>query len=223
MLTFDPLKRLTAQQCLQHPYFEGYTYNPAQIVQPTSAHGSNILPGVPGAGGFNNSKGNFFKNPNNEINKPSSNSKRIESRKGIVSRKDSVNKNNFYMQKGKVPDYLPNKPTLVGSRGSNEGIPQGYFNKGPLGSGASGGAGSNVGSSIVSNIPTLPVLSNPYQSSVAKNSALGGNRVKSLPPGQPPSYMPTYKYSGIGGGSGAGVGSSGGYDSGAGAMYGGGE
>jgi len=26
------------------------------------------------------------------------------------------------MQKGKVPDYLPNKPTVVGSRGS-EGIP----------------------------------------------------------------------------------------------------
>lgn len=51
----------------------------------------------------------------NDINKPSSNSKRIESRKGILSRKDSVNKNNFYMQKGKVPDYLPNKPTVVGS------------------------------------------------------------------------------------------------------------
>jgi len=29
MLTFDPQKRLTAQQCLQHPYFEGFTYNPA--------------------------------------------------------------------------------------------------------------------------------------------------------------------------------------------------
>lgn len=49
----------------------------------------------------------------------------------------------------------------------------------------------------------LPQLSNPYQSSVAKNSALGGNRVKSLPPGAtgaPTGYMPTYKYSGIGGG-----------------------
>jgi serine/threonine protein kinase len=36
MLTFDPLKRLTAAQALQHPYFEGYTYNPANIIQPTS-------------------------------------------------------------------------------------------------------------------------------------------------------------------------------------------
>lgn len=43
----------------------------------------------------------------------------MESRKGILSRKDSVNKNSFYMQKAKVPDYLPNKPTLVGSRGAN--------------------------------------------------------------------------------------------------------
>lgn len=57
----------------------------------------------------------------------------------------------------------------------------------------------------------LPVLGNPYQSSVAKNSALGGNRVKSLPPGAPgapggpPAYMPSYKYSGIGGGA-SGVG-----------------
>lgn len=91
------------------------------------------------------------------------------------------------MQKGKVPDYLPNKPTVVGSRGS-EGIPQGYFNKGaPTGNGSSGsGVGAGGGSG-------LPVLNNPYQSSVAKNSAVGGNRVKSLPaggglPGQPPSY-----------------------------------
>ena len=65
------------------------------MMQPTSAHGSNNVPGASAA--FNASKGNFFKNPNNEINKPQSNSKRIESRKGIVSRKDSVNKNNFYM------------------------------------------------------------------------------------------------------------------------------
>jgi hypothetical protein len=36
-----------------------------------------------------------------------------------------VNKNNFYMQKGKLPDYLPNKPTVVGigSSGSGDGIP----------------------------------------------------------------------------------------------------
>jgi hypothetical protein len=62
----------------------------------------------------------------------------------------------------------------------------------------------------------LPNLNNPYQSSVAKNSALG-NRVKSLPPGAPGQtsgggiggYIPgQYKYSGIGGGIGGGIGSS---------------
>lgn len=99
---------------------------------------------------------------------------------GILSRKDSsVNKNNFYQEKSKVPTYLPNKPTVVGSRGS-EGIPQGYFNKNPIGSGGSGNSNNNGG-------VNLPVLGNPYQSSIAKNSALGGNRVKSLPPGLPPS------------------------------------
>lgn len=54
----------------------------------------------------------------------------------------------------------------------------------------------------------LPQLNNPYQTSVTKNSAVGGNRVKSLPagggvigaPGQQ-SYAPTFKYSGLGGGS----------------------
>lgn len=85
-----------------------------------------------------------------------------------------MNKNDFYHQKGKVPNYLPNKPTVVGSRGS-EGIPNGYFNKNPIGSGGSGTGpgGPGVG---------LPVLNNPY-GGVAKNSAVGGNRVKSLPPG----------------------------------------
>lgn len=110
------------------------------------------------------------------------------------------------MQKGKVPDYLPNKPTVVGSRGSEgAGIPQGYFNKNPLGSGNSGGGNPGSGTTA------LPVLGNPYQSSVVKNSALGGNRVKSLPPGAPGAptgggYMPTYKYGGIGGGLGGGIG-----------------
>jgi len=44
MLTFDPLKRLTAAQALQHPYFEGYTYNPANMVQPSSSGGAAGLP-----------------------------------------------------------------------------------------------------------------------------------------------------------------------------------
>jgi hypothetical protein len=87
--------------------------------------------------GANSSNKNFF-NPNNDINKPTSNSKRIESRKGILSRKDDVNKNNFYMQKGQ-PYSLPNKPTVMAS---NESIPQGYFNRGALGSGISNNASS---------------------------------------------------------------------------------
>lgn len=36
-----------------------------------------------------------------------------------MSRKSNVNKNSFYKSKalGKLPEYLPNKPTVVGSRG----------------------------------------------------------------------------------------------------------
>jgi len=59
------------------------------------------------------------------------------------------------MNKARVPDYLPNKPTLVGSGNSSESVPKGYFNKGPLGSGI-----SNTGAN-------LPVLSNPNIHSVA--------------------------------------------------------
>ena len=65
----------------------------------------------------NASNKNFF-NPANDFQKPGSKA-RIESRKGVLSRKSSINKNSFYRSKGvgKVPDYLPNKPTVVGSRG----------------------------------------------------------------------------------------------------------
>ena len=31
MLTFDPQKRITAAQALKHPFFEGFTHNPAAI------------------------------------------------------------------------------------------------------------------------------------------------------------------------------------------------
>lgn len=79
MMTFDPQKRITAAQALQHPYFDGFVLN----VNP----GQNVA---------NSSNKNFF-NPNNDIRGvPSSKSKRIESRKGILSRKDSINKNSFY-------------------------------------------------------------------------------------------------------------------------------
>lgn len=62
-------------------------------------------------------------NAQNEFNLPGS-KPRIESRKDVLSRKSNVNKNSFYKNKaiGKLPEYLPNKPTVVGSRG---GIPSG--------------------------------------------------------------------------------------------------
>lgn len=87
------------------------------------------------------------------------------------------------MQKGKSPDTLSNKPTVLGSRGDQSS--SSYFNKnGP----------ANIGTN-------LPTLNNPYQSSVIKNSAVGANRNKSLPP----QASSIYKYSGIGGGIGGGI------------------
>lgn len=63
---------------------------------------------------------NFF-NAANDFNNPGS-KPRIESRKDVLSRKSNVNKNSFYKNKaiGKLPEYLPNKPTVIGSRG---GVP----------------------------------------------------------------------------------------------------
>lgn len=97
---------------------------------------------------------------------------------------------------------MPNKPTLIGSRGSE--IPQGYFNKNPAAIATGLGSGSNASQGSGG----LPNLNNPYQSSVAKNSAVGASRGKSLPPGAPGapsgSYMPTYKYTGMTGAIGGG-------------------
>ena len=62
---------------------------------------------------------------------------RIESRKGILSRKSSVNKNSFYKQKTK--DTLPNKlygqpsqqqPTGIGGMSPGPIGANSYFNKG---------------------------------------------------------------------------------------------
>ena len=58
---------------------------------------------------------------------------------------------------------LPNKPTLVGSGGSSalsgDSPAAGYFKQNP--------------GAIAGQAPALPALSNPYQSSVIKNSAVG--------------------------------------------------
>jgi len=87
MLTFDPQKRITAAQALKHPFFDGFTHNPAAAT---------------GLGGSSSNK-NLFDNPSSSTNVlgsggklPGSRAMRIESRKGILSRKSSVNKNSFY-------------------------------------------------------------------------------------------------------------------------------
>ena len=166
MMTFDPQKRITPSQALKHPYFEGFVLNPQTSV--------NL-----GAG---NSNKNFF-NAANDFQKPGSKA-RIESRKGVLSRKSSINKNSFYRSKavGKLPDYLPNKPTVVGSRGQN--LHSGYLNRGQDG-----------------KSPTLPSLAG--SGGVAVNSAQkkpsnANNQFKA------PSL---YKYGtgGLGGGLGGGM------------------
>lgn len=145
MLTFDPQKRITAAQALKHPWFDGHTYNPAANVGLTASGSNKNISNVEPSASTNalGSGGRV----------PGSRAMRIESRKGILSRKSSVNKNSFYKQKGK--DALPNKLYGAGSPGGIGGMssinanrgPSSYFNKngGPMGS--SGGSGlPNLGS-----------------------------------------------------------------------------
>jgi serine/threonine protein kinase len=88
MLTFDPQKRITAAQALKHPWFEGHTYNPAANVGLAASGSNKNIASV--------------ENPTNTLGSggagrvPGSRAMRIESRKGILSRKSSVNKNSFY-------------------------------------------------------------------------------------------------------------------------------
>jgi hypothetical protein len=122
---------------LKHPWFEGHTYNPAENMK-LAASGSNPNIGT-------------IENPSSATNAigsggkvPGSRAMRIESRKGILSRKSSVNKNSFYKQKTK--DSQPNKLYGVASPGGISGMgtigsganrgPSSYFNKngGPMGS-----------------------------------------------------------------------------------------
>jgi hypothetical protein len=100
---------------LSHPYFAGCTL-------PTTLQTKTKVTAEPAdAPGANQSKNQFF-NANNDFNKPSSNKAKLASRQGVLSRKSSVNKNSFYKHKAipKLPEYLPNKPNIVGSRGSNQ-------------------------------------------------------------------------------------------------------
>ena len=97
-----------------------------------------------------------FANAANDFQAPGSKA-RIESRKGVLSRKSSINKNSFYRSKavGKLPDFIPNKPTVVGSRGQNVG--SGYLNRGASGAGIGSPKLPNLGSAggIAGNNPIM--------------------------------------------------------------------
>lgn len=149
MMIFDPQKRIKPQQALKHPYFDGFELSKEpKIFEP-----------APDEGGKN------FLNAASDFNNPGS-KPRIESRKDVLSRKSNVNKNSFYKNKaiGQLPAQLPNKPTVVGSRG---GIP---------GSGGEGGIrlpnlqssggqpGSGMGNQYYKNQFNKPIPSfNKYQ------------------------------------------------------------
>lgn len=99
-----------------------------------------------------------------------------------MSRKSSINKNSFYRSKaiGKLPDYLPNKPTVVGSRGQNPS--SSYLNKNAPNKGA---------------LPTLSSSGGVAANSIYNKNAGIANKLPN------PSL---YKYgSGIGGGLGGGI------------------
>ena len=141
MLTFDPQKRITAAQALKHPWFDGFTHNPAAMpIGLTDSSSNNNLFGD--NSGTTHTKATGILGSGGKL--PGSRAMRIESRKGILSRKSSVNKNSFYKQKAKETT-LPNK--LYGSGGGS------YFNKngganGNLPSLNSGGGGAGGNSSL---------------------------------------------------------------------------
>jgi hypothetical protein len=118
----------------------------------------------------------------------------------VLSRKSSINKNSFYRSKavGKLPEYLPNKPTVVGSRG------QPYnFTK-------------NADSPALPNLMSSGGIAGNSSSPYKKGSAIEATRANlglSNGSGIGGVYNPPmYKYSGLGGvnPTGAGSGISGG-------------
>jgi len=127
----------------------------------------------------------------------------------VLSRKSSINKNSFYLSKGvgKLPDYLPNKPGVVGSRGQ-PGAPYNIREKKSRG-------GLNSGSGLPNLQSSGGVSTNAYNvktGGVRENSPSGG---LSKPNAAYKNYGPA-KYNagglpgigsgGIGGGMGSGMG-----------------
>lgn len=123
MLQFDPQKRPTASQCLEHDYFKDF-------VSPTQ----NSI--------YGKSNKSFF-NKTNEVNvrKSSAVSKRLESRKSKLESR-GINKNSFYKSKQKNPHAIPSKspansyfnnPTKAGlptiGKDSSKGFGSGGMNK----------------------------------------------------------------------------------------------
>lgn len=150
---------------------------------------------------------------------------RIESRKGILSRKSSVNKNSFYKQK--QDKFVSNKlygsgnppsnglngtagssglPGVIANRGSSS-----YFNKSGVGGfggqiGSSGGLpGISSGGITANNPKPTNGLGSYGVGSFNKNSAIGQSRG---PPGL--QAFSSYKHSGLSGGIGGTLGTSGG-------------
>ena len=103
-----------------------------------------------------------------------------------------------------MPDFIPNKPTVVGSRGQNVG--SGYLNRGASGAGIGSPKLPNLGSSggIASN---NPIMKNSDRAKGA-NQANGGAGLRGLP-GLNNNVFQKYS-SGLGGGMGSGIGSGGG-------------
>lgn len=98
MMEYNPHKRPTASQLLEHDYFKGF--NPP-----------NLNTGSKYAGG---SRKKFF-NPSNDIDtglRKSSAKQRLESRKQKLESQGKINKNSFYNHRQKNPNVLGNKPTV---------------------------------------------------------------------------------------------------------------
>lgn len=92
MMQYDPQKRPTAAQCLEHDYFKDFV-PPVQ----NSIYGKS-----------NKSFFNKTNEINNNLRKSSAVSKRLESRKSKLESR-GINKNSFYKNRQKNPNKIPSK------------------------------------------------------------------------------------------------------------------
>jgi hypothetical protein len=108
MMQYDPQKRPTAAQLLEHDYFKDFV-SPVQ----------NSIYGKSNKGFFN--KTNEI---NSNLRKSSAVSKRLESRKSKLDSR-GVNKNSFYKSRQKNPDRVPSKPPANSyfNNPTNAGLP----------------------------------------------------------------------------------------------------